>query len=606
MCIRDSSEVKSVSLVEATRQVMTAVEEQEKSIKANNTGGSNTPIASSALLHNKKLAHDMDDDHTQEEQRMRLKTQGRQLWCQLDLSGQGLVNLSPKLFHYDFLESLYINNNKLTSIPPIIGKLRSLRTLDLSHNRISEVPPELGLCYNLRYLYLFDNNIKTLPNEFGNLIELLFLGIEGNPLDLNIANLISEKGTKELIANLRDVRPPILTPKPRQWLLLEDDGEIIDPATNPEAYANETESPDSFTLMSYNTLCQHYAPSKMYKYTPSWALDWEYRRNRLKEEILNYGSDIICMQEVETRTYNEFWVPLMEEKGYKGLFFNKTRSKTMTEADAKKVDGCATFYKTNKFTLLQKQNFEYNSVCMGSDKYKKTKDLFNRFMNKDNVALITFMQHNDSGEKIVIVNTHLHWDPAFNDVKALQVGILLEELQGILKKFQHTNSLDDIKNSSLIICGDFNSVEDSAVYQLFSTGSVSKHDDLNGKDYGKFTDEGFRSIFKLKSTYSNVVDLSFTNFSPGFTDVIDYIWYSTSTLQVKGLLGNLDQDYISHCIGFPDAHFPSDHIPLITKFQVKKSGAKKPDFKPDFKTGPSRKTWEVRFASSTFQTYVYY
>lgn len=67
----------------------------------------------------------MDDDHTQEEQRMRLKTQGRQLWCQLDLSGQGLVNLSPKLFHYDFLESLYINNNKLTSIPPIIGKLRS-------------------------------------------------------------------------------------------------------------------------------------------------------------------------------------------------------------------------------------------------------------------------------------------------------------------------------------------------------------------------------------------------------------------------------------------------------------------------------------------------
>ena len=37
-----------------------------------------------------------------EEQRMRLKTQGKQLWCQLDLSGQGLVNISSKLFHYDF------------------------------------------------------------------------------------------------------------------------------------------------------------------------------------------------------------------------------------------------------------------------------------------------------------------------------------------------------------------------------------------------------------------------------------------------------------------------------------------------------------------------
>ncbi|KAK6459159.1 Endonuclease/exonuclease/phosphatase [Scheffersomyces xylosifermentans] len=581
------NEVKAVSLVEATRQVITSLEEQEK---LGNSGATNSPTPSSALLHNKKLAQDLDDDHIQEEQRMREKTHGRQLWCQLDLSGQGLVNLSPKLFNYDFLESLYINNNKLTVIPPIISKLRGLRTLDLSHNRISEVPPELGLCFNLRYLYLFDNNIKTFPNDFGNLIELLFLGIEGNPLDLNIANLISEKGTKQLVAHLRDVRPPIRTPVPRPWLLLEDDGEVIDPQTNPEAYSNESSSPDTFTMMSYNTLCQHYAPSKMYKYTPSWALDWEYRRNKLKEEILSFSCDIICLQEVETKTYHDFWVPLMTENGYKCIFFNKTRSKTMTEGDAKKVDGCATFYKANKFTLLQKQNFEYNSVCMGSDKYKKTKDLFNRFMNKDNVALITFFQHIDSGEKIVLVNTHLHWDPAFNDVKALQVGILLEELQGIMKKFHHSSSVDEIKNSSLIICGDFNSVRDSAVYQLFSTGTVSKHFDLEGRDYGKFTEEGFRNVFKLKSSYDNIGELPFTNFVPIFTNTIDYIWYSTSTLQVKGLLGRIDEEYLSHCIGFPDAHFPSDHIALVTKFQVKKGGSKKPDFKPDFKTGPSRKT----------------
>ena len=54
-------------------------------------------------------------------------------------------------------------------------------------------------------------------------------------------------------------------------------------------------------------------------------------------------------------------------------------------------------------------------------------------MNKDNIALISYLQHKESGEKIAVVNTHLHWDPAFNDVKALQVGILLEELQGIIK-----------------------------------------------------------------------------------------------------------------------------------------------------------------------------
>lgn len=582
------SETKSVTLVDATKTIVAALEEQEKQQKASQTSATPT-----ALMRNKKV--DLEED---EEQRVMARTQGKQLWCHLDLSGQGLLNLSPKLFQYDFLESLYLNNNKLTSVPAVVKKLRGLRVLDLSHNRINEVSPELGLCYNLRYLYLFDNNIRTLPNEFRNLIELLFIGIEGNPIDLKIAKLIAEKGTKALISYFRDSEPTYPEPKPRSWLLLRDDGEIIDPNTDPNAYANDylgSQNADTFTLMSYNTLCQHYATTKLYKYTPSWALDWEFRRNALKEEILRYNTDLICLQEVETRTYHEFWLPIMESAGYNGFFFCKSRSKTMSELESKKVDGCATFFRTSKFQLIHKLHLEYNTVCMGSDRYKKTKDLFNRFMNKDNIALITYLQHIETGEKILLVNTHLHWDPAFNDVKALQVGILLEELQAMMKKFQHTNNIEDIKNASLIISGDFNSTKSSAVYELFSTGAVTKHDDLEGKDYGRFTDEGFHHSFKLKSAYDSIdSEFPFTNFTPTFTEVIDYVWYSTNTLQVKGVLGKADEEYYSHHVGFPTAHFPSDHIPLVTKLQVHKKGAstgtKKADFKPDFKSGSSRKT----------------
>ena len=555
------AETKSIGLIEATKVIVASIEEEEQKKKL-----ATRDPASAALLHNKKITQGLDDD-SMEEQRMRLKTQGRQLWCQLDLSGQGLVNLSPKLFHYDFLESLYLNNNKLTSIPPDISKLRSLRTLDLSHNRIGELPSELGLCFNLRFLYLFDNNIRSLPASFGNLFELQFLGVEGNPLDLNIANLVAEKGTKELIAAIRDQKSTTTSPEPRHWLQVEDDGEVVD---TKEPYKHEQSSGNAFTLMSYNTLCQHYATPKMYKFTPSWALQWEYRRELLEKEVLNYSTDVICMQEVETRTYMEFWAPLLAQKGYRGLFFSKTRSKTMSENDSKKVDGCATFYKVDKFTLVHKQNFEYNSVCMGSDKYKKTKDLFNRFMNKDNIALISYLEHKETGERICFVNTHLHWDPAFNDVKTLQIGILLEELQGFIKKYQQTSSMEEVKKAPLVICGDFNSVKQSAVYQLFSTGSSKDHSDLSGKDYGKFTESGFHHPFKLKSAYDAVGELPFTNLSPAFTDNIDYIWYSTSKLQVKGLLGEIDKKYVSHCIGFPDPNFPSDHVPILAKFQIKK------------------------------------
>lgn len=578
-------DMKGVTLVDATKTIVAALEEQEKQQTA--------AQASAALMRNKKV--DLEED---EEQRMMARTQGKQLWCHLDLSGQGLLNLSPKLFQYDFLESLYLNNNKLTTVPKIVLKLRGLRVLDLSHNRISEVPGDLGLCYNLRYLYLFDNNIKTLPNEFRNLIELLFLGIEGNPIDLKIANLVAEKGSKALIAYLRDMEPTYPEPTPRKWLLLKEDGEVLDPVTNPSAYSDDllnSDSADTFTLMTYNTLCQHYATTKLYKYTPSWALDWNFRRNALKEEIIRLNTDVVCLQEVETRTFHEFWVPVMEGLGYKGYFFSKTRSKTMSEQESKKVDGCASFFRTSKFQLVQKQHLEYNTVCMGSDRYKKTKDLFNRFMNKDHIALITYLQHVETGEKIVIVNTHLHWDPAFNDVKALQVGILLEELQVIMKKLIHANSIDEVKNTSLVICGDFNSTKKSAVYQLFSTGSVSKHEDLDGRDYGRFTDEGFHHNFKLKSAYDHIAsDFPCSNFTPTFTSEIDYVWYSTGSLQVKGLLGKADEEYFSHQIGIPSAHFPSDHIPLVTKFQIRKKGPnagnKKSDFKPDFKSGSSRKT----------------
>ncbi|KAI5965454.1 CCR4 [Candida theae] len=556
------AEAKPIGLIEATKVIVASIEEEEQKRKF----AAKDPT-SAALLHNKKVTQSLDDD-SMEEQRMRLKTQGRQLWCQLDLSGQGLVNLSPKLFHYDFLESLYLNNNKLTSIPADISKLRSLRTLDLSHNRLNELPPELGLCFNLRYLYLFDNNIKTLPSSFGNLFELQFIGVEGNPLDLSIANLIAEKGTKELIAALRDQKTNIQIPEPRHWLQVEEDGEVVD---TKEPYKQVESSGSTFTLMSYNTLCQHYATAKMYKFTPSWALEWDYRRSLLEKEILSYSTDIICMQEVETRTYMEFWAPLLAQKGYKGFFHCKTRARTMSnDSDQKKVDGCATFYKVDKFTLVHKHNFEYSGACMGSDKYKKTEDYFTRFLNKDNIALISFLEHKETKEKICFVNTHLHWDPAFNDVKALQIGVLLEELQGFIKRYQQASSMEDLKKAPIVISGDFNSVKQSAVYQLFSTGSSKDHFDLAGKDYGTFTEHGFHHPFKLKSAYDAVGELPFTNLSPSFTDNIDYIWYSTSKLQVRGLLGEVDKKYVSHCIGFPDPNFPSDHVPILAKFQIKK------------------------------------
>lgn len=131
----------------------------------------------------------------------------RQDWHNMDLSGQGLRNLSTELFRYKFLSQLYIASNRLARVPKQIGELRHLTHLDLSCNQIVDLPPELGMCTYLKKLLLFNNNIVELPLELGSLHQLEMLGIEGNPLQAEMKEEIVNKGTKSFINYLREHAP---------------------------------------------------------------------------------------------------------------------------------------------------------------------------------------------------------------------------------------------------------------------------------------------------------------------------------------------------------------------------------------------------------------
>lgn len=135
------------------------------------------------------------------------KSASRQGWHALDFGGQGLRALSSSLFNYMFLEKLYLNHNKLKSLPPMVGQLRKLNHLDLSGNDLTELPEEIGMLSNLKKLYLFDNNIRTLPYEMGYLYRLETLGIEGNPLSDILKAQIMKEGTKALIRYLKEEMP---------------------------------------------------------------------------------------------------------------------------------------------------------------------------------------------------------------------------------------------------------------------------------------------------------------------------------------------------------------------------------------------------------------
>lgn len=263
-------------------------------------------------------------------------------WGSLDMGGMNIKNLPPTsgLFSFTFLINLYLNHNAFAAVPRDVCKLRHLELLDLSGNSLTSVPPELGMLTQLKELYLFDNHIVTLPPELGSLHQLQTLGIEGNPLDTSLKAIVQKDGTSALISYLRD-SCPVPTPHPeRLWKNLISQPERDAMAADPNV--------ETFSVLCYNILCEKYATERLYGYTPSWALSWDYRKELILTEVMNYDADFLCLQEVDIAQYEDYFIKHLKVQDYEGVYWPKSRYKTMAESDRRQVDGCATFYKASK------------------------------------------------------------------------------------------------------------------------------------------------------------------------------------------------------------------------------------------------------------------
>jgi CCR4-NOT transcription complex subunit 6 len=273
----------------------------------------------------------------------------------------------------------------------------------------------------------------------------------------------------------------------------------------------------------------------------------------------------------------------------------------------------------NRYILLDKQTIEFKSIAINRDDVKDGGvDFFNRVMPRDDVGLLGFFENRETGSRVIVANTHIVWDTTMKDVKLVQVSILLDQISKHAERYAKWPALENkaarkalgtgtddaekvpvvtpgpsLHYSSptaipLIVAGDYNSTPDSAVYSLFSSGAVpTSHPDLEGRKYAALTRDGVFHPFTLKSAYSSLGELEFTNYTPGFVGTLDYIWYSTSALTVTGVLGEIDPEYVKRVPGFPNLHYPSDHIMLQAEFDVKGQKDKRNLPPPDF--GPQQR-----------------
>ncbi|KHJ86671.1 hypothetical protein OESDEN_13570, partial [Oesophagostomum dentatum] len=230
----------------------------------------------------------------------------------------------------------------------------------------------------------------------------------------------------------------------------------------------------TFTVLCYNVLCDKYATVNQYSYCPSWALNWEYRKMSIMKEIRNYEADIITLQEVETEQFRLLFQPELKALGYTGIFSPKSRAKTMNEEDRKYVDGCAIFWKSEKFEMEREHLIEFTQVVV--KKASTSEHMLNRVMPRDNIALCAVLRIKENvynnrrmtmaatdnvvGSPLVVCTAHIHWDPELCDVKLVQTMMLAHELFRLLEEVAEQFRITP-QQTPVLICGDLNSLPDS-------------------------------------------------------------------------------------------------------------------------------------------------
>ena len=276
--------------------------------------------------------------------------------------------------------------------------------------------------------------------------------------------------------------------------------------------------------MCYNVLCDKYATRQFYGYCPAWALNWEYRKKVILEDIRNFNADIITLQELETEQFYNYFLPELKQYDYDGIFSPKSRAKTMSEHDKKHVDGCAIMFKTSRFQLVKDYLIEFNQIAMATA--EGSEDMLNRVMTKDNIGLAALLEvkqedvnsgdiitgklNKDQNKQLLLVSTaHIHWDPDYCDVKLIQTLMLTNEIKLIIEQATRDylphklqNQQVDCSNTiPVVICADLNSLPDSGVIEYLRTGRIlANHID--------FKDLGYETCLQKINTSDKPSELS--------------------------------------------------------------------------------------------------
>ena len=275
-------------------------------------------------------------------------------------------------------------------------------------------------------------------------------------------------------------------------------------------------------LITYNILADALCMTSKHSYCDAAERSWgdasAGRCQRLLAEILSYDADVVCLQECNTRCFDEFCCEMGDGTGgapaatseerriYAGFHHSSFLSSASDAAAARESEtGLAVFVRSSAWRPAAIKAHRLGSL---DDAHRHSGRLAQKLRDQSDSLLLLLLQHTASGARVVIGNTHLHWDPRWPHLKASQGELAarcLDEFasstgRGTTAARRAGGRAGPVAAPSLlpsvVLAGDFNSVpvlqpsflraeaqaalpsplppswQASALYRLLSTGSV--------------------------------------------------------------------------------------------------------------------------------------
>ncbi|XP_063236229.1 nocturnin isoform X3 [Bacillus rossius redtenbacheri] len=289
-------------------------------------------------------------------------------------------------------------------------------------------------------------------------------------------------------------------------------------------------SPNNIRVLQWNLLSQALGQmNDNFVCCPDEALEWKTRRFLIVEEIIEYSPDVICLQEVD---HFSFLKTILATQGYEGMFFPKPDSPCLYIKDNNGPDGCAIFYRKDKFELLKAE----------------TRVLEVWRVQSNQVAIAALLRVRETGRELCVATTHL---------KA-RSGALLAALRHEQGKDLLGFVAACCGGRPAVLCGDFNAEPSEPVYRTL------------------LGDQRLRLASACTLLRGDGREPPYTTWKVReegeVCHTIDYVFYASDAFAVDAVLRFPTGDDIGEG-RVPSFAYPSDHFSLVCDLRFADSQA---------------------------------